>query len=412
MTKLEEMLKYVSEHNDFYKNRIKEYGITNPLDITQWPILTRKEVQKNRYNMFSDGYRSKYLNQQLHRQSSSGSSGMPINVYWDYKDWHASNMSLWRKRCQWYNIKPQNKQVVFTLNAFHVKYDSNTVYYTTQPSNRLFINISLIHSEEGYKKIVEIINDFNPEWLYIQPFVLNKLIQVYKKYEIKKPTLLKYIESVGELLSSELRKSAIEFFNVPLANMYGSEEMNGIAFECPSHHLHILDDNVYLEMQNKNQLFSTGKGEAIITNLHNYAMPLIRYNQTDEVVTEKVFNHCLYGGSCFTIPIIAGRKVDSIVIQNMEITPYFLLEIMADVINQFNDTIIGYRYVYIKSVNKLICMIELSERKLEWFLSVKQAIKTIFLEKTHFHKKLDFEVKLQNGMNCCNKKETILKVVE
>ena len=34
MTKLEAMLKYVSEHNDFYKKRIKEYGITNPLDIT------------------------------------------------------------------------------------------------------------------------------------------------------------------------------------------------------------------------------------------------------------------------------------------------------------------------------------------------------------------------------------------
>ena len=61
MSKLEDMLKYVSEHNDFYKNRIKEYGIENPLDITQWPILTRKELQENRYNMFSDGYQSKYF---------------------------------------------------------------------------------------------------------------------------------------------------------------------------------------------------------------------------------------------------------------------------------------------------------------------------------------------------------------
>lgn len=35
MTKLESILKYVSEDNDFYKNRIKEYGIKDPLDITQ-----------------------------------------------------------------------------------------------------------------------------------------------------------------------------------------------------------------------------------------------------------------------------------------------------------------------------------------------------------------------------------------
>ena len=71
MTKLELMLKYVSEHNDFYKKRIKEYGIKDPLDITKWPVLTRKELQENRYNMFSDGYKSKYFNQKLRRQSSS-----------------------------------------------------------------------------------------------------------------------------------------------------------------------------------------------------------------------------------------------------------------------------------------------------------------------------------------------------
>lgn len=45
MTKLEQMLKYVSEHNEFYKNRIKEYGIKDPLVITQWPIHIRKEFQ-------------------------------------------------------------------------------------------------------------------------------------------------------------------------------------------------------------------------------------------------------------------------------------------------------------------------------------------------------------------------------
>ena len=94
MSKLEEMLKYVSEHNDFYKNRIKEYGIKDPLDITQWPVLTRKELQENRYNMFSDGYKAKYFSQQLRRQSSSGSTGVPVNVYWDLSLIHISRESL------------------------------------------------------------------------------------------------------------------------------------------------------------------------------------------------------------------------------------------------------------------------------------------------------------------------------
>lgn len=274
--KLVRMLKYVSEHNDFYKKRIKEYGITNPLDITQWPILTRKELQENRYNMFSDGYKSKYFNQQLRRQSSSGSTGMPVNVYWDYKDWYASNMALWRKRLKWYNIHPQDKYVMFTLNAFNVRNDGATVYYVKEPDNGLSINASMIQNESGYDRIVEIINDYDPKWMYIQPFILNRLIQAYERTNNNPPKSLRYIESVGELLASDLRKKTISFFKVPLANMYGSEEMNGIAYENPDSRMHILADNVYIEVKKEEVIRFNGEGESIITNLNNYAMPLIK----------------------------------------------------------------------------------------------------------------------------------------
>ena len=122
MDKLEAMLKYVSEHNDFYKKRIAEYGITNPLDITQWPILTRSELQENRYQMFSDGYKTKYFNQELRRQFSSGSTGRPVNVYWDPVDYYSSNKTLWDRRFKYYNVLPINKRVLFTLRIYGKNY--------------------------------------------------------------------------------------------------------------------------------------------------------------------------------------------------------------------------------------------------------------------------------------------------
>lgn len=71
--KLVKMLKYVSEHNDFYKKRIKEYGISNPLDITQWPILTGKELQENRYNPSLTGrLRCKHPRNHKKRQKRRG----------------------------------------------------------------------------------------------------------------------------------------------------------------------------------------------------------------------------------------------------------------------------------------------------------------------------------------------------
>lgn len=340
MTKLENMLQYVSEHNEFYKSRIKEFGIKNPLDITQWPILTRKELQENRYNMFSDGYKARYYNQQLIRQSSSGSSGIPVNVYWDYKDWYASNLSLWRRRLQWYGIKPSENYVKFTLNVYNIKNDSETIYYIQDPANILTVNVSLIQNESAYNKVVDIINKFQPNWLYVQPFVLNKLIQAYKRLKKSPPRTLKYIESVGELLSSDLRRRAVEFFNVPLANMYGSEEMNGIAYESPKHEMNVLESNIFLE--------TNDIGEAIISNLNNYAMPLIRYNQGDNIELKSNNSNKLQ------IKVINGRSWECIVLPDgSELSPYPLIDAVSDTNNHLKDIICDFKFTYIKHTNSL-----------------------------------------------------------
>ncbi len=373
MTKLESMLKYVSEHNDFYKKRIKEYGIKDPLDITQWPVLTRKELQENRYNMFSDGYKSKYFNQQLRRQSSSGSSGVPVNVYWDYKDWYASNMSLWRKRLQWYGIKPSDKYVIFTLNAFNIKNDGETVYYIKEPANILSVNVSLIQNESGYDKLVDIINEFEPKWLYIQPFVLNQLIQAYKRTEKTPPETLKYIESVGELLTSDLQRRTIDFFKVPLANMYGSEEMNAIAYECPKHHMHVLDDNVFVEVMNENEIGQCGEGETIITNLNNTAMPLIKYCQGDVIELNRSYVDCENNIATPTVNPIIGRTSDCISLENgAYLHSLALFEAMGEVNNRFNSVITMYSFHYYTHARKLECYIQLNESGKAWFSSIKK----------------------------------------
>lgn len=378
MTKLEKMLKYVSEHNEFYKSRIKKYGIKDPLDITQWPVLTRKELQENRYNMFSDGYKSKYYNQQLRRQSSSGSSGMPINVYWDYKDWYASNLSVWRLRLKWYGISPNDKCVMFTLNAFNTPNDGKTVYYLTNPSNILFANVSLIHDDHGYIKLLDIINEYKPKWMYIQPFVLNRLIRAYKYSGKKPPSSLSYIESVGELLSSELRKKAIDLFNVPLANMYGSEEMNSIAIESPSGKMLILDSNVFVEIKSKNEITQFGNGEAIVTNLNNMCQPLIRYNQGDSII----ISNDIIDDKVRTIDLIKGRTLNSLILNDdEEINPVMLLEMMAEINNHFPEVIKEYNFIFDTKNTSLRCSLTIEPSKKDWIPVVKCAIIKSFQQK-------------------------------
>lgn len=411
MSKLEEMLKYVSEHNDFYKNRIKEYGIKDPLDITQWPVLTRKELQENRYNMFSDGGKVKYFNEILIRQNSSGSSGIPINVYWEYKDWYASNMSLWRKRLQWYGIKPKDKYVMFTLNSFDITTNDETFFYRNFPVNKMSVNTSMLYEEKDFVKIVEVINDYSPKWLYIQPYILERLLRVYRELEMNFPKSLTYIETVGELFSKELRIKAEEFFRIPIANMYGSVEMNGIAYECPNKHMHILDDNVYVECLSENGITRQGSGEAVITNLNNFVMPLIRYSQGDKIILDDRIELADCGLNSQVIKQIEGRSMDIIDINGIEINSQVIFESIAEVNNQYNEIIIDYTVQFLKSKNIILCKIAMQKSAESWFPVLKNALlKTIFSKNKMINS--DNVDVVEGGFGDSSKKRRLLEIVE
>lgn len=410
MSKLKEMLKYVSEHNDFYKNIIREYSITDPTDITQYPILTRQQLQENRYNMFSEGYKTKYFNQELRRQASSGSSGIPVNVYWDRKDWYVSNLSLWRKRLKWHGICPNDKYVIFTLNAFNIKSEGNTVLFINEPSNVLIINVSLIHSDNEYKIIAEKILEFNPIWLYIQPFILNKLIQAFTANRINIPSTLQYIESVGEVLPADLRNRAHDCFGIEVINMYGSEEFNGIAYERSPKAMCVLEDNVYVEVLRNNSIYSYGQGEAIITSINNYAMPLIRYNQEDIISVNNVLT--TNGRKEIFINRIAGRVHKSIDFFNSEINSFMLSEIISEVNNEFNDPIKEYKFIYKHNVNILMCLIVIDEKFAEWSNEIIESIKNVFLSKgSKYHHTVHLCIEQTQAITYNNAKNSILEII-
>ena len=69
--------------------------------------------------------------------------------------------------------------------------------------------------------------------------------EAYNKYHVPAPKNLRYIESVGEILSEDIRKKAMVLFNIPITNFYGSEEFNGIAYETSPHRLEVVYENVY-----------------------------------------------------------------------------------------------------------------------------------------------------------------------
>ncbi len=406
MNKLERMLKYVSEHNDFYKRRIEEYGITNPIDINQWPILTRKELQNNRYNMFSDGYKMRYYNQQLKRQSSSGSTGVPVNVYWDYSDWYASNMHLWRKRANIYHVFPNDKQVSFDLSGFSQP-SGGDFFYINAPVNILNINISTPRSVNQYKRILSIIRDFEPKWLRIRPFFLQILVNTYKNLNEIPPKSIEYIETYGECLEIRLKELSHQLFGAEIVELYGTEELNGIAFENHNNEMEILSDNVFVEVKTHNGISQNGSGGAIVTSLSNHSMPMIRYEIGDHIsISSSTYNNSAIVNS------VIGRTIEHIITNDdVVIAPTLLLEIIGEVNNIFGQIIVYYKYVFHQMDLLLECFVTLDDYHKNWEETVREQLESIYVKRFPQQINVRFIVTFLEEIPMVQKKHKIIEVI-
>jgi phenylacetate-coenzyme A ligase PaaK-like adenylate-forming protein len=114
----------------------------------------------------------------------------------------------------------------------------------------------------------------------------------------------------GETLSLATRRRIEEGFGAQVFDAYGVTECNLVAWECPEHgYLHVCDDNVVLEVLRDGAPVGEGEtGEVVLTALHSYTMPFIRYALGDLAVRGP--EPCPCGQPFSTIKSVEGRVAD------------------------------------------------------------------------------------------------------
>ena len=85
--------------------------------------------------------------------------------------------------------------------------------------------------------------------------------------------------AAAEPLHDDARQRIQEALGVPLFNTYGSREFMSIAAECEQQDgLHVHAENLVVETRD---LLSSQPSEILVTDLHNYGMPFVRYATGD-----------------------------------------------------------------------------------------------------------------------------------
>lgn len=338
-----ERLERWAQETDYYKNKSRKFIKDFLIDT---PYMNKYDVQNYQDEMIVERYQNTYRNQLL-KIRTSGSTGKIVEILWNKDDYIASNLCLWRLRQKYYNIK--NSDFYLTFHS--------TVYNGTQVrenkeleiiNHRTYLSINKFSFlPTNFERYIENILKHPIKWIFTQPSMLFILVKMMQDHNIKPQKIfpqLKYIELNGEILFESDREFFYNFFNVPIANLYGASEVNGIAYQCPNGHLHIMEKNVAVQLYNyrilDNHLY---EGEIAVSSFHNKAMPIISYAIGDKVTINTNVN-CKYSVSP-TINIIIGRTNDRIKLsKNISVSSYELSYWIERVNTQIGNPILEYKF--------------------------------------------------------------------
>ncbi len=161
---------------------------------------------------------------------------------------------------------------------------------------------------------------------------------------------LREVRTYGERLDPEVRELCRRAWGAKLTDHYSTVELGYLALQCPEHeHYHVQAEGVLLEV-----LDDAGKpcapgvpGRVVVTSLHNFAMPLIRYELGDFA---ELGEPCPCGRGLPVLKRINGRTHATLVTRGGErYWPYFGWVGILDVAPLLQHQFIQKRYDLIEA---------------------------------------------------------------
>jgi phenylacetate-CoA ligase len=147
----------------------------------------------------------------------------------------------------------------------------------------------------------------NPFYLLTYPTNLIALLDEFQRIG-RFPSALREVRTIGETVSASLRSRCEDEFGIRTVDLYSAQEVGAIALQCPMSGLyHVQSESVIVEVLNDDGM-PCGEGEVgriVLTDLHNFATPIIRYEIRDYA---EVGSACPCGRGLPTLTRILGRR--------------------------------------------------------------------------------------------------------
>jgi phenylacetate-CoA ligase len=163
------------------------------------------------------------------------------------------------------------------------------------------------------RRIWDWIAKFEAATLLTHPNTLELLARFAEARDATLP-LLSQVWTNGETLAPETRELAERALRVRVSDLYSSEEVGVVAIQCPESDLyHVMAEGLIVEVLDAaGRACGPGEiGRVVVTDLHNHATPIIRYELGD---VAEVGGACPCGRGLPTLKRIYGRERNQMVL--------------------------------------------------------------------------------------------------
>lgn len=271
-------------------------------DFRRVPPLTREEVNEYGSELCSTTYQGRLL-----PHATGGSSGTPTRFFRTYEsyDWRTAakdrvySWSGWRL----------GERSVYLWGA-PVGHHSRRELWKTRAfecvQRQLIIN-TFSQTDALWRDVYAQILAFGPVLIVGYVSSLEQFAAFLKRERLALSKVRSVI-AAAEPLFPAVRAAIEGACGAPVYNTYGSREFMSIAGECEHRSgLHINAENLVVETRDAS---SEAPSEILVTDLHNYGMPFVRYATGDLGTMSDI--RCECGRGLPMLESLEGRVLDSI----------------------------------------------------------------------------------------------------
>lgn len=321
MTQLAALLDHAHAKIPYYRERLSAGGYRPGMALTaerfaQIALLTRQEVQDLGSAQLSTQPPREHGGVQTVR--TSGSTGRPVEILDTELNrlfWLAFTLRdhLWHER----DFHARFAAIRF---APEIKDSKGVVVPGWGPATDALFETApsyVLHIGTPVNEQAQWLLDCKPEILLTHPSNALALAEYCLEHEIQLPSL-REIRTLSEALPERLRELCQRAWGAVVKDMYSTREAGYLALQCPSSdQYHIQSENAVVEIiDDAGRPCGPGEvGRVIVTPLHNFASPLIRYEIGDYA---EVGTPCTCGRTLPTIQRILGRVRNMLTLPNGE----------------------------------------------------------------------------------------------